>query len=100
MTTGCKQEAQVNQQPKISEVSKVMVKVDGMIYLNKKQVLPVDLDTELVRLKQVGGAIWYCREFPEREPTEAQFAVFKKITEARLPIQLVESAKDFEEFSK
>ena len=75
------------------EVAKIKVTQEGNIYINNQLVSEPDFVRELERLKAVGGAVDYYRESPELEPTPAQFRVFQKIVEARLPVKL--SEKDF-----
>jgi hypothetical protein len=77
-----------------------MVKVTpaGEIYLNGKEVGEPELEEELARLKETGGAIWYDRENPEMEPTPFQWAISQKLADAEMPMYLLnEDEEDREE---
>lgn len=75
-------------------VAKVKVTASGQIYLNGRAADRSDLREALMRLKEERGAVWYYRENPAGEPSEAAITVIKAIAEARLPIKLCE--EDFD----
>jgi hypothetical protein len=46
------------------------------------------LQSEIARIKDANGTVWFYREGASSEPTEKQFEIFKVIVEARVPISL------------
>ncbi|HEV2764326.1 MAG TPA: ankyrin repeat domain-containing protein [Pyrinomonadaceae bacterium] len=76
-------------------VAMVRVNTKGMVSLNGKNVTLGELKAEFVRLKKSGGVVWYYRENPEaEEPPPQALQVIKLVTQAELPIVLLEV--DFE----
>lgn len=69
-------------------IDKVFVGTRGAIVLNGKFVRAEALRRELVTLKSAGGSLWYAREEPAADPTDAQMAVFAMIVSTGVPIGL------------
>lgn len=76
------------------EIAKVKVDRAGRIYLNGTPTTIENLRREFTRLAASNGVVWYHREDPAGEPPPEAMEVIKAITDARLPVKLVE--KDFE----
>ncbi len=77
-----------------TDIARVKVDRQGMIYLNGDRVSLEQLRQAFARLKEAGGAVWYYREHPEGEPPPEAMAVIEAITSEQLPVRLME--QDFE----
>ncbi len=71
-------------------IAKVKVDRAGRIYLNGRQTTIETLRKELARLAASNGVVWYHREDRAGEPPPAAMAVIKAITDARVPVKLME----------
>jgi hypothetical protein len=73
------------------EVARVSVSRDDAILLNGRPTTLDALRADLGRLRASGGAVWFHRPNPHRNPTPAAHAVFAAIIEHHLPVTLSES---------
>ena len=94
-TSGSDQPAdQPQEPPEPTAIAKVKVDRSGTIFLDGTEVTVDELREAFARLKEEGGAVWYHREDPQREPTPEVIAVIEAVVDDQLPIRLMD--EDFE----
>lgn len=81
--------ATMAQQPPIAKVSALS---SGGLLLNGSAVTVQALEAEFERLKANGGAVWYYRENPSREPSPQALDVIERVIRHRLPVSLSSQA--------
>ena len=70
------------------QVAKIQVSPSGGIVIDGRAASLHQLEETLAREKKERGEIWYYREAPTSEPTDAQIRVFTKIMNSGLHITL------------
>ena len=78
-------------------ILKIQSLKSGDIILNGKHVDLNAFKAALSQAKKSGDAVWYYRDAATGEPTEAQFAAFKALVDAQLPISL-STKPDFSDY--
>lgn len=74
-----------------SRIAKLSVGKAGEISWNRTRIPLDELELELQRLKEEGGAIWYYRVNPHMEPNDSQIEVIEVVAKSMIPVRLVEN---------
>lgn len=80
-----------------ASIARISVLSNGSLFLNGKSTDLRSIESELQRLKQVKGTVWYHRDNPQAEPSKEGTAVVNMIIQHRLPVSLSTRA-DFSDY--
>lgn len=78
-------------------IARISVLSNGSLYLNGKPTDLRSIESELQRLKQVKGTVWYHRDNPQAEPPKEGMAVVDMIIQHRLPVSM-STRPDFSDY--
>lgn len=87
-TANCSKQSSRRTIPMPTQVARVIVKVDGKVYLNGKLIPFEQLKGEFRRLKDLNGAVWFLDESSVGASREQGARVRKAIIEAELPMRV------------
>ena len=78
-------------------VARVSALASGKLLLNGKPSDVKSIDTELGKIKERKGEVWYYRESPQAEPHPNAMAVVELVVKHQLPISM-STKPDFSDF--
>ncbi|MGH8702487.1 MAG: hypothetical protein ACREVR_15135 [Burkholderiales bacterium] len=78
-------------------VARVSALASGKLLLNGKPADIRGIDTELAKLRNRNGEVWYYRENPQAEPHPNAIAVIELVAKHRLPISM-STKPDFSDY--
>lgn len=103
LMTGCRQQAidtanndstftlesapPIAQQTNDADVLKVYVEKNGTIFANGTQVTITELDSQLQKLKEKNGMVWYSRDNLSDDPSREAMAAVNEILQYELSVK-------------
>ena len=76
------------------QILKIKVQQSGDLFINNKFVSWAEFEAALFKLKEIKGAVWFCRKNAIGIPNEIAEQAFTKILQMKLPVSL-SSKEDF-----